>query len=81
VVRISLRILISHFCYVLLVSKGILRFHAKKSVDLAMKRFRTEEIVVQDVAVQVKVLRPGSKNISVDEDEGLLVSGGSDNLS
>jgi hypothetical protein len=46
-----------------------------------MKRFRTEEIVVQDVAVQVKVLRPGSKNASVDEDEEPLLSGGSDVLS
>lgn len=60
---------------------GILRFQANKSVDLAMKRFRTEEIVVQDVAVQVKVLRPGRTNLSADEDEEPLVSGGSDVLS
>jgi hypothetical protein len=34
-----------------------------------MSRFRTEEIVVQDVAVHVKVLRPGGNN-SIDDDEG-----------
>jgi hypothetical protein len=38
---------------------GILRFKTNKSVDRAMQKFRTEEIVVQDVAVQVKVLKPG----------------------
>jgi hypothetical protein len=39
---------------------GILRFKANQSADRAMKKFRTEEIVVQDVAVHVKVLKPGS---------------------
>lgn len=67
--------------FFMLPIKGILRFQANKSVDLAMKRFRTEEIVVQDVAVQVKVLRPGRTNLSADEDEEPLVSGGSDVLS
>lgn len=43
-------------------SQGILRFKSNQAVDRAMQRFRAEEIVVQDVAVQVKVLRPGSMN-------------------
>jgi hypothetical protein len=41
---------------------GILRFKANQSVGRAMKKFRREEIVVQDVAVHVKVLKPGSVN-------------------
>jgi hypothetical protein len=43
---------------------GILRFKTNKSVDRAMQKFRAEEIVVQDVAVQVKVLKPGGSNHS-----------------
>ena len=56
------------FCHVV---TGILRFKSNQSVDLAMSRFRTEEIVVQDVAVQVKVLRPGGNNSIPDDDEVL----------
>jgi hypothetical protein len=35
---------------------GVVRFKNQKSVDQVMRKFRTSEIVVQDVAVQVKVL-------------------------
>ena len=38
--------------------KGLVRFKTPKSVDRAMRKFLIEEIVVQDVAVQVKVLTP-----------------------
>ena len=41
------------------VSVGILRFKNVKAVDRAMKKFKNEEIVVQDVAVQVRILEPG----------------------
>jgi hypothetical protein len=37
-----------------------MRFKTNKSVDRALQKFRSEEIVVQDVAVQLKVLKPGS---------------------
>jgi LPXTG-motif cell wall-anchored protein len=37
---------------------GILRFRHLKSVDRAMNRYRKGEIVVQDVAVQMKALMP-----------------------
>ena len=39
---------------------GILRFKTEQSVDRALEKFRTEEIVVQDVAVHVKVLKSGT---------------------
>lgn len=39
-------------------SLGLVRFKNTKSVDRAMRKFLIEEIVVQDVAVQVKVLTP-----------------------
>lgn len=39
---------------------GILRFKNNESVDNAMKKFRKEEVVVQDVGVQLKVIKPGS---------------------
>lgn len=35
---------------------GIVRFRQPKAVDRAMRKFRSNEIVVQDVAVQMKVL-------------------------
>lgn len=38
--------------------QGLVRFKTPKSVDRAMRKFLIEEIVVQDVAVQVKVLTP-----------------------
>ena len=41
---------------------GILRFKNNSAADRALSKFRSEEIVVQDVAVQVKVLRAGSTN-------------------
>lgn len=37
---------------------GIVRFRNPKSANLAMRRYRSAEIVVQDVAVQMKVLMP-----------------------
>lgn len=39
---------------------GILRFKNADSLDAAMKKYRKEEVVVQDVGVQLKVIRPGS---------------------
>lgn len=60
--------------------KGILRFKANNSVDRAMTRFRDGEIVVQDVAVQVKVLRPGGGTGSLAEDDVELLASGSTNL-
>jgi RNA recognition motif-containing protein len=38
---------------------GILRFKKVDSVDRAMKKFRKEEVVVQDVAVQLRVIQSG----------------------
>jgi hypothetical protein len=58
-------------CFFVVLSEGILRFKSNQSVDLAINRFRTGEIVVQDVAVQVKILRPGGNNSSSDDDEAL----------
>jgi hypothetical protein len=37
---------------------GIVRFRHPKSVDRAMRRYRSGEILVQDVGVQVKALMP-----------------------
>eukprot|EP00934_Nitzschia_sp_Nitz4_P005545 Nitzschia sp. Nitz4//scaffold12_size214221//17281//19367//NITZ4_001477-RA/size214221-augustus-gene-0.20-mRNA-1//-1//CDS//3329534951//5535//frame0 len=51
---------------------GILRFKSKKSVELAMDRYRNAEIVVQDVAVQVRVLRAGLGNTSANDDSAIL---------
>lgn len=42
--------------------KGLVRFKSPKAVDLAMRKFLVEEIVVQDVAVQVKVLTPSASS-------------------
>ena len=39
---------------------GILRFTSDDAVDRAMKKFKTEEVVVEDVAVQLRVIKPGS---------------------
>lgn len=39
---------------------GILRFRANQSVRLAMEKLRVGEIVVQDVAVHVRALKPDS---------------------
>ena len=39
---------------------GILRFKNPDYVDRAMKKFRKEEVVVQDVGVQLKVIKPGA---------------------
>jgi hypothetical protein len=51
-----------YFSHAHIDGTGILRFKANQSVGRAMKKFRKEEIVVQDVAVHVKVLKPGSIN-------------------
>jgi len=40
---------------------GIVRFRHPKSADRAMRRYRNAEIVVQDVAVQFKVLLPSGE--------------------
>mmetsp|Transcript_18263 Transcript_18263/g.52111 ORF Transcript_18263/g.52111 Transcript_18263/m.52111 type:complete len:295 (+) Transcript_18263:592-1476(+) len=37
---------------------GIIRFKNSKSADAAMRQFRSTEIVVQDVGVQLKLLKP-----------------------
>lgn len=37
---------------------GLVRFRHEKSVEAVMRKFRVGEIVVQDVAVQVKILAP-----------------------
>jgi hypothetical protein len=37
---------------------GIVRYRSPKSVQRAMDRFRTGEIVVQDVAIMIRVLKP-----------------------
>jgi RNA recognition motif-containing protein len=37
---------------------GIVRFRNPKSATLAIRRYRSGEIVVQDVAVQMQVLTP-----------------------
>jgi hypothetical protein len=43
---------------------GIVRFRHPKSVERAMQRYRNAEIVVQDVAVQMKVLMPSGEVLS-----------------
>jgi len=60
---------------------GILRFKTNQSVDRAMKTFRTGEIVVQDVAVQVKLLRPGSTTGPLGEEVQPATKGGSSAIS
>ena len=57
----------THFVVLGSLWVGILRFKSNHSVDLAIKRFQEEEIVVQDVAVQMRVLRPGSANAFGDD--------------
>ncbi|KAL3909301.1 MAG: hypothetical protein SGILL_008138 [Bacillariaceae sp.] len=39
---------------------GILRFKDNAAVDRAMKKFRNDQVVVQDVGVQLKVIKPGA---------------------
>lgn len=46
---------------------GIVRFKNKQSVDLVLKKFQHSEIVVQDVAVQVKALAQNAVYDDVDE--------------
>lgn len=43
---------------------GIVRFRHPKSVDRAMRKYRTGEIVVEDVAVQLRVLMPSGEVVS-----------------
>jgi len=40
---------------------GILRFTSDVAVERVMNRFRIEEIVLDDVAVQLRVIKPGSR--------------------
>jgi hypothetical protein len=51
---------------------GIVRFRHPKSVDRAMQKYRNNEIVVQDVAVEMKVLRP---NGTIEVRGGILTLG------
>lgn len=53
---------------------GIVRFKTKQAVEFALNKFRSEEIVVQDVAVQVKVLRPGNSGISGSADDDVQMA-------
>lgn len=48
---------------------GILRFKSREAVDRAMNEFRTNEVVVEDVAVQLKVIEAGTDN-QVSQDSG-----------
>ena len=43
---------------------GLVRFKNAKSVERAMRRYRNGEIVVQDVAVQMKVIMPSGEVLS-----------------
>lgn len=43
---------------------GIVRFRHPKSVERAMRRYRNAEIVVEDVAVQLKVITPSGEVLS-----------------
>jgi len=43
---------------------GLVRFRHPKSVERAMRRYRNAEIVVEDVAVQLRVLMPSGEVIS-----------------
>ena len=54
---------------------GILRFRSDDAVDRAMNKFRKEEVVVEDVAVQLRVIKPGSN--SNKKDSGNYENGGS----
>jgi len=38
---------------------GILRFKSEESLERAMNQFRTKEVVVEDVAVQLRVIKRG----------------------
>ena len=39
---------------------GILRFRNPRSIDLALKKYKRDEIVVQDVPVEIEVLQPNA---------------------
>jgi hypothetical protein len=56
---------ISHHC----LTTGILRFKTNQSVHLAMEKLRVGEIVVQDVAVHVKVLQASSSHMNATDTE------------
>jgi len=43
---------------------GIVRFRTQKSVDRALRRYRSGEIVVEDVAILLKVLMPSGEVVS-----------------
>ena len=44
---------------------GIVRFTSKKYTQRALERYRTSEIVVQDVAVSVRLLKADMSEIEV----------------
>lgn len=43
---------------------AILRFRHPKSVERAMRRYRNDEIVIEDVAIQIRVLTPSGEILS-----------------
>merc|ERR1712183_548614 len=47
---------------------GILRYRSDDAVIKAMEKFRNEEVVVEDVAVQLRVIKPGRRNGDRDVD-------------
>jgi hypothetical protein len=51
------------------LTTGILRFKTNQSVHLAMEKLRVGEIVVQDVAVHVKVLQASSTHMNATDTE------------
>ncbi|VEU40438.1 unnamed protein product [Pseudo-nitzschia multistriata] len=50
---------------------GILRFTSDSAAERVMNRFRTEEIVLDDVAVQLIVIKPGS-SLEAKEPNGVI---------
>mmetsp|Transcript_24680 Transcript_24680/g.68138 ORF Transcript_24680/g.68138 Transcript_24680/m.68138 type:complete len:795 (+) Transcript_24680:323-2707(+) len=50
---------------------GIMRFSSDIAVERVMKKFRTEEILLDDVAVQLRVIRPGA-NVGAAELNGII---------
>lgn len=49
---------------------GMLRFKSSNSVDRAMKKFRTSEVVVEDVAVQLKAIQTGRNTDDTESNGG-----------
>lgn len=66
-ILVSSEIVFGPFCFVRVSDcfvPGILRFKTNQSVHLAMEKLRVGEIVVQDVAVHVKVLQAASTHMN-----------------